>query len=121
MKQFAFLLTLLILLINLSFAQVKPLKQRAIQRLIPLNTTVTPGPTGAVIQSCNWWKYIIPTNVNNFSAFSNISPSNYDAGIDALMAAIKGTPSFQKLLITGTNITAARRQKLPANGISFVY
>jgi hypothetical protein len=44
-----------------------------------------------------------------------------DNGVDALIAAIKGMPSFQKLLITGTNITATGRQKLTAAGISFVY
>jgi Leucine-rich repeat (LRR) protein len=49
------------------------------------------------------------------------TPGITDDGVDTLIAAIKGMPSFQKLLITGTNITVTGRQKLTAAGISFVY
>lgn len=44
-----------------------------------------------------------------------------DNGVDALITSIKAMPGFQKLIISGTGITATGRGKLSAAGISFVY
>lgn len=70
-------------------------------------TTQLPAPDPKAVASYNWWRYINPTNVNNLSSFTNVSPVNYDTGFVAYSKrtaiSLAGWMNHQINLVAATN------------------